>query len=272
LAVQNAYFENLDFQPGDDPSSRSMPVQFNPAELSFTKTAQMAEIAIPGLDSPALQFVRGGNETVTVELFFDTTDSGMGDGARSVTEETDKFYRLVKQHQKTHAPPRVRFSWGDPTPALPALPEAKGQGPPGVPQKPAAPPAKPKADAAFTSADAQVSYAPFWFTGVVESVERKFLLFSPKGVPLRARLTVKMREYKTVEQMAAYLQSADHTKAHVLKRRERLDQVAAREYDAPGEWRRIAAANGLEDPRRVAPGTVLKIPPVRPEANTRRPR
>jgi nucleoid-associated protein YgaU len=270
LSVQNAYFENLDSKD-PNPLSRTMPVQFNPAELSFSKTAQMAEIAIPGLDSPVLQFIRGGNETVTVELFFDTTESGMGDGARSVTEETDKFYRLVKQDKDTHAPPRVRFSWGDPTPAPPAPPTAKGQGAPGVPQPPSKPPAKPKASAAFAS-DAEVSYAPFWFTGVVESIDRKFLLFSPKGVPLRARLTVKMREYKTVEQMAAYLHSADHTKAHVLKRRERLDQVAAREYDAPGEWRRIAAANGVEDPRRVAPGTVLKIPPVRPETNQRRPR
>lgn len=271
MSITIAYFENLDSKD-PNPLNRKLRVQFNPAELSFNKTAQLAEIAIPGLDSPVLQFIRGGNETVTLELFFDTTDSGMGDGARSVTEQTDKFYRLVKQDSKTHAPPRVRFSWGNPTPAPPTPPETNGQGPPAVPQEPATPPTKPKAGDVFTSKDAQVSYAPFWFTGIVESIDRKFLLFSRRGVPLRARLTVKMREYKTVEQMAAYLESADHTKAHVLKRRERLDQVAAREYDTPDEWRRIAAANGLEDPRRVPAGTLLKIPPVRPEANTRRPR
>ena len=48
--------------------------QFNPSELSFQKGVQIAEIAIPGLDAPLLQFVRGQNETLTLDLFFDTTD------------------------------------------------------------------------------------------------------------------------------------------------------------------------------------------------------
>src|SRR5574339_4890 len=48
--------------------------QYNPSELSFQKGVQIAEIAIPGLDTPLLQFVRGQNETVALDLFFDTTD------------------------------------------------------------------------------------------------------------------------------------------------------------------------------------------------------
>ena len=34
-------------------------VQFNPTEYTLAKGAQIAEIAIPGIDSPILQFVRG---------------------------------------------------------------------------------------------------------------------------------------------------------------------------------------------------------------------
>ena len=71
-------------------------IQYNPTELSFDKQAQIAEITIPGLDAPIQQFVRGKAEKLTVEMFFDTTDEGMGVGARSVTEETDKIYQLVK--------------------------------------------------------------------------------------------------------------------------------------------------------------------------------
>ena len=71
-------------------------VQFNPTELAFDKQAQLAEIAIPGLDAPLQQFVRGNAEKLTLELFCDTTDQGIGIGARSVTVETDKFYQLVK--------------------------------------------------------------------------------------------------------------------------------------------------------------------------------
>ena len=39
----------------------------------IAKGAQIAEIAIPGIDSPILQFVRGQTQTLTLELFFDTT-------------------------------------------------------------------------------------------------------------------------------------------------------------------------------------------------------
>jgi hypothetical protein len=246
VPLQNAYFENLDTK------EPPMAVQFNPTDLTFSKTAQFKPIDIPGLDSPVLQFIGGGNETLTVELFFDTTDSGMGEGAESVTAWTDNFYYLVKQNPKTHAPPCCRFSWGIPLTEIEnagELTQVQGKD-------------------RLTKA---VSNAPFWFTCVVESVERKFTLFSPEGVPLRARLTVKMREYKTLAQMVAELQSADHTKARVLKRRQRLEQIAADEYATPTEWRRIAEANGIDDPRRVSPGTTLVVPPMRVDSITREP-
>jgi hypothetical protein len=219
--LQKASFFNQDIK---DKSKNRIEVQFNPADLNFNKTAQFAEIAIPGLDAPVLQFVRGGTQTLTVELFFDTSESGSGPLLKSVKDLTDAFYKLVLQDYDTHAPPVCRFEWG---------------------QQNA-------------------------FVCVVESIDRKFLLFSPDGVPLRARLTVKMREYQTVKDMVAKLGSADHTKARVLKRRERLDQISSREYETPAEWRRIADENQIENPRRIVPGTVLKIPPMRLDSVTGR--
>src|SRR3974377_1537463 len=85
--------------------------QFNPTELSFNKAVQIAEIAIPGLDSPLLQFVRGQDETITMDLFFDTTENGMGVGAKSVTALTDQIYSLVKIDPNRHAPPICTFLW-----------------------------------------------------------------------------------------------------------------------------------------------------------------
>jgi Contractile injection system tube protein len=249
MSFAHAYFENLE-------TKEQMQVQFNPTELTFSKSAQFAEIAIPGLDAPVQQFIRGGTETLTVELFFDTTDEGMAEGAKSVTDErvnvgidkfwgTDKFYQLVKQNSNTHAPPRCRFSWGK-----------------------SSEPSKPLAEDALKAPGQEqvVSKAPFWFICIVESIDRKFVLFNPEGVPLRARLTVKLREYQTIEQMIAKLQTADHTKTRILKRRQRLDQLAANEYDTPAEWRRIADANDVDDPRQILPGTNLVIPPILTES------
>ena len=51
-------------------------------------------------------------EKLTVELFFDTTDDGMGANATSVTQETDRIYALTRIEPAGHAPPVVRFVWG----------------------------------------------------------------------------------------------------------------------------------------------------------------
>jgi nucleoid-associated protein YgaU len=38
--------------------------------------------------------------------------------------------------------------------------------------------------------------------------------------------------------------------------------IAAREYDDPTEWTRIAEANDLDDPRKIEPGDWLQVPPI----------
>jgi nucleoid-associated protein YgaU len=87
-------------------------VQFNPTDYTRAKGAQIAEINIPGIDSPILQFVRGQNEKLTLDLFFDTTGLGMTDPAVDVQTLTAPFYQLVKIQPATHAAPRLRFTWG----------------------------------------------------------------------------------------------------------------------------------------------------------------
>ncbi len=221
-----------------------IPVQFNPTELAYAKSNQIAEIAIPGLDSPVLQYVYGNAETIQLELFFDVTDFAEGHIAVSVTEMTDRIYGLMKQERETHAPPKCRFAWGMPTASGPAMAAASG--------------------------GAEASAAPFWFSCVVESVDRRFTMFNSDGVPIRARLNVRLREYKTVDQMVARLGSADHSKARVLKRGQRLEQISTAEYETPSQWRRIARTNDIDDPRRVEPGTLLRVPPVRPASVVRR--
>jgi nucleoid-associated protein YgaU len=198
-------------------------VQFNPTEYSLNKGSQIAEIAIPGIDSPILQFIRGQNEKLTLDLFFDTTDSGTDEKAEDVRDLTDPFYQLVKIHPDLHAPPRVQFIWGE---------------------------------------------NGLSFRAIVESVQQKFELFNPLGIPLRATLSVVFREYKTLEQQLKELKlkSSDHTKRRVVKRGDTLSSIAAEEYDDPREWRHIAEhepnRNVITNPRRLVPGTVLEIPPL----------
>src|ERR671919_1824566 len=90
-----------------------IPVQFNPTEYTLEKGAQIAEITIPGIDSPILQFIRGQNERLTLDLFYDTTTMlGTGEAAVDVRLLTTPIYQLAKIQPATHAPPRIRFFWG----------------------------------------------------------------------------------------------------------------------------------------------------------------
>ena len=79
---------------------------------------------------------------------------------------------------------------------------------------------------------------------MVESIKQKFTLFSPEGVPLRATLTLSLREYKTLDEQLEQLNlsSPDRTHAHVARAGDTLAGVAARYYERPGEWRAIADA------------------------------
>lgn len=209
-------------------------VQFNPTELTFDKQAQLAEIAIPGLDAPLQQFIRGNAEKLTLELFCDTTDNGTGIGAKSVTSETDKFYQLVKIVPTLHAPPVVTFSWHHEFPGN-------------------------RLDTEWGS------HRRTSFTGVAESVRQRFTMFSPEGVPLRATVTLVLREWRPIEQQLKELNlsSPDRTHRHRLGVGETLSALASRYYQRASEWRRIADENGIEDPRRLVPGRVLTIPSIR---------
>lgn len=209
----------------------ALDVLYNPTEYTLAKSNQIAEIAIPGLDSPLLQFVRGQTETMTVDLFFDSTDNGTGADAKSVTEKTDPFYKLIKIESETHAPPIVLFTWGGAFP---------GQG---------------------TEAE-QASQGRHGFKGVIESVRQRYTMFSSLGLPLRAVLSLVLKEYKTLpEQLAELgLLSPDRTKAHAVQAGQTITRIAELTAGDGADWRRIAEHNGIENPFDLAPGSILEVP------------
>jgi hypothetical protein len=221
----------VEWGPGQ---TERLKVQYNPTELSFSKGAQIAEIDIPGLDAPLLQYVRGQSETLTLDLFFDSTEDGMGARVTSVTKMADKFYQLVKILPDRHAPPICTFIWNSKFPGTDVAPEYG-------------------------------SHRRRSFCCIVDSVKHKYTLFNPAGIPLRATVTVSLREYRTLSKQLAELNlnSPDRTQFHVLEEGENLPLIAHRQYYSAGDWRLIAEANQLDDPRRLSAGTFLRVPPNR---------
>jgi nucleoid-associated protein YgaU len=216
-----------------DGSYDTIDVQYNPEKLGLEKAPKIAEIPIPGIDAPLQQFVRGQSETLTVELFFDSTEHGTGTSAHSVTEQTDKFYGLVKIDPQTHAPPVCSFIWGTAFPgdSLPTMYQNQRRSE---------------------------------FKGLVTKVKQDFALFSPNGTPLRATLTLTMDEYRPLHDQLQQLnlQSADHTRSHVVEDGDTLPLVSWEYLQKPAQWRAVADANDVDDPRRISVGSTYVIPPV----------
>ena len=129
------------------------------------------------------------------------------------------MYELVRIQPKTHAPPRLRLTWG---------------------------------------------HSGLSFKAIAETIDQKFVLFSPEGIPLRATLTMTFRGYATLEEQIAdlKLESADQTKQHVVTRGETLSQIAWEELGDPAQWRVLADANPGVDLLDPAPGTSITIPPI----------
>jgi nucleoid-associated protein YgaU len=192
-------------------SKATIPLKFNPAEYKLSKENTFAEIPIPGLESPPLQYVRGGAQVLTMDLLVDTSDE-----LKNVkTEYVDKITKALGRDKKLHAPPIVDFVWADKV-----------------------------------------------FHGVMVSIDVTYVLFHSDGKPLRAKLAVKMKEYRPVEIQLKdnRTNSPDVEKRYVVRIGETLSSISAAVFRDPALWRELATANGITDPRRVAPGTVLVVP------------
>jgi hypothetical protein len=109
-----------------------------------------------------------------------------------------------------------------------------------------------------------VSWASLQFRCVLVKASQKYVLFLPDGRPVRARISVSFNEFvdPTAEAQAIKRQTSNFSKLHVAVLGETLSDIAGRYYDDPTNWRPIAIENGIDDPRSLAEGRSLLIPPL----------
>ncbi|MCA9674519.1 MAG: LysM peptidoglycan-binding domain-containing protein [Kofleriaceae bacterium] len=217
-----AYLEVV--RGGADLPDKRIPLRFNPTELQLAKQNTFAEVPIPGLVAPPIQYVRGASEKLSFEALVDTSDT-LEDVRRTYV---DAIRGLMNVDRELHAPPVVRLVWNGPW-------DTPGQG-----------------------------RAHHEFVGVVESLNVTYTLFSAEGVPLRAKLSIALKEWTTVEDQVERFptSSPDVEKAYVVRRNDTLSRIAEQAYGDPRQWRRIARANDLDEPGRLQAGTVLILPRV----------
>jgi nucleoid-associated protein YgaU len=206
-------------------------VLFNPTEYSFDRSNSYKPTPVPGLGAPLLQFVNGESDHLTMDLFLEDYTDPRGPTSMPL-KENDPLGKRLHDLTKLLEIDRTIHA------------------PPPV----------------------RFDWGVMKFTAVIEKIGRKVTMFHPDGAPARVTLSMSFKEYRTLRQLVEdpRRESADKTKRRVVVGSESLWLMASREYNDPNEWVRIAEQNDLDDPRAVAAGDWLELPPIENPNGTRR--
>ena len=192
--------------------------QFNPTEMTMSKSAAPVAQRTANANSPDQQHVTGGAASLKFgTVWFDTYE----DGVSVYTKYINQLERMAHVDEHLHRPPYVVFMWGA------NFGSVANQTPTYI----------------WQLADFSVTYT----------------MFLPDATPVRASCTISLKE---VPQKQTQLKSPDTAHVRLLQRGDTLQGLAAAEYDDPAQWRRIAEANGIDDPLHLTPGRRLLIPPI----------
>jgi hypothetical protein len=207
-------------------------VQFNPESLKVSFANQLVQPSGAGdqRGTPARQFVGAGTTKLALTLWFDVGSpqppgSDSVDDVRKLTKKVAYFItpKPVEGQRDKFIPPAARFVWGS-----------------------------------------------FQFDGLMDGLEETLELFSPEGKPLRSSLALSLSQQKI--QFAFHDTGGGSSSAGggggspSTPGTQPLAQAPAGSTvqglaDAAGQgnWQGIAAANGIENPRLLAPGALLDL-------------
>ncbi|PJF45063.1 MAG: hypothetical protein CUN55_00800 [Phototrophicales bacterium] len=193
---------------------------FNPTEYSISKSNSWERKDKKGQNTPSITFKQGGPATLKLQLFFDTY---MDDAREDVRGYTEVLWKMMAI-DKTKKNPRTNKS----DPPLVAF-----------------------------------EWGGLYFEAVITQMSEKFTLFSQNGTPLRSTVDITLQQVKDPEDYRSQSTAtvpAETAKSMRASLSSRLDQIAASSTGSASNYRSIAEANNIDDPRKVPPGTTLSIP------------
>lgn len=206
--------------------SNGIPCLFNPSDFTIQRSVNYAQHKVPGLDRPVLQFINGEAEVMSFSLIFDTYSPGVG-AAQKDAALSMVAVDLLKVDVRKFTSPLMKLAEVDSDTHAPNLVE--------------------------------FVWGSISFKGYIQSISQKFTMFNMKGTPVRAVVDIQLISDKKDNNIR---NSPDRTKARTITDGDRLYNFAYAEYGDCAEWRRIAAANGIDNPRKLISGDHIVIPPI----------
>ena len=216
-------------------AGKKITVLYNPQSYTRQKSVNYQPISLLGSDAPIVQFQSGGMESLQFDLFFDSVSAGAEIGG--------KLSDRLKFGGNSLLPTITGgIDVRDYTRKITALSyvDSNLHRPPKL----------------------KIEWASLQFEGFLAACNERFLRFDEQGQPVRAILSCTFIEHREISKLfvANPLNSPDTTKYHTVRQGDSLWSLAAEEYGDPAQWRSIAAANGITNPRRLRTGETLVVP------------
>lgn len=231
------------------PAKPRMTVQFNPASLKVSYSNQVQTNG--NNTSSSMQSVGKGDSKLAVELLFDV--SGVGaEGIQDVRQLTKEVAYFMKTTPES--PPTDSTAGGS------------SSGTSGGSQQ----------EQRYRVAGMRFLWGSFFFDGILVSMDETLDLWSEDGRPLRATVTMNLSQ--------PGIHFADPTNSSATRSPKGGTQAGTAPLTAApqgatlqdlvsnagikADWKAIAAANGIENPRQLTPGSLvnLKVPASPPTA------
>lgn len=206
--------------------SVGIPCVFNPTDFTVQRSVNYAQHKIPGRDRPVLQFVSGEAEVMSFSLLFDTYNAAESSN-KMILVASALVVDVLKLDVRVFTDPLMKLTTVNSDTHAPSLVE--------------------------------FVWGSMSFKGYINSISQRFTMFSFNGIPVRAVVDISLISAK---KEGLVRNSPDRTKARTISDNDRLYAFAYAEYGSCEEWRRIAEANNIDDPRRLQSGMDIVIPPI----------
>lgn len=102
------------------------------------------------------------------------------------------------------------------------------------------------------------------YVAVVESISQTFTFFKANGTPLRANVSLSLREVFDKAELPPQnpTSRSEVRRTWVVEKGQRIEWIAHQVYGATSAWRHLADVNDLLNPTMLRPGQILKIVPM----------